>query len=60
MIFSIRHPRPHIQLRLFPLCDVDPHASVDELAGCSLTDVRAFALDPGPAQEAPHRLGAHH
>jgi hypothetical protein len=35
-----------LQLRLFDLNDVDPYVFVDELEGWSLTDVRAFALDP--------------
>ena len=46
MIFSIRHLRPHIQLRLFAPSDVDQHVFVDDLAGMSLIDVKAFALDP--------------
>jgi hypothetical protein len=46
MIFSIRFPRHHIQLRLFALSEIDLHVYVDDLAGMSLTDVKAFALDP--------------
>jgi hypothetical protein len=46
MIFSIRLPRHHIQLRLFALSEVDPRVHVDDLARMSLTDVKAFALDP--------------
>lgn len=45
MIFSIRHYR-HVQLRLFAPSDVDPHVFVDDLEGCSLSDAKAFALDP--------------
>lgn len=36
----------YLQLRLFSLDNVDPYAFVDELEGHSLTDVKAFALDP--------------
>jgi hypothetical protein len=46
MIFSIRYPRPHVQLRFFAISEVDPHVYVDDLSGMSLTNVKAFALDP--------------
>jgi hypothetical protein len=46
MSYSTRFRRLHVQLRLFAPADVDSHVFVDELAGCSLTDVKAFALDP--------------
>jgi hypothetical protein len=35
-----------LQLRLFSLGDVDDYRFVDELAGWSLTSIRALALDP--------------
>jgi hypothetical protein len=49
MTHSTRFRRPHVQLRLFALAEVETHVFVDELAGCSLTDVKAFALDPDVA-----------
>jgi hypothetical protein len=45
MIFSIRNHRP-VQLRLFAPSEVTPDVFVDELDGYSLSDVKAFAIDP--------------
>ena len=44
--YSTRFARTNVQLRLIPLADIDTYVFVDELAGFSLTDVKAFALDP--------------
>ena len=46
MTYSTRFANVYVQLRLIQLADIDTHVFVDELEGFSLTDVKAFALDP--------------
>ena len=49
MTYSTRFARRNVQLRLISFADIDTYVYIDELAGLSLSDVKAFALDPDVA-----------
>ena len=46
LIFTLELDLCDDEAGIVPLEDVDPHTYVDDLAGMSLTDIKALALDP--------------